>query len=581
MDRGRRHSRGTGTYIACFTLLCALLVVLVPGAAAAVSRSAHGLPPASPQDPSRVHASAGATGTIALLDWQRVAGVSGYRIWRSMRRGGGFEPVGSSAVPEFRDASGIPGRTYFYRVTALLPDGNESALSTATGPISVLWNESPHTSSTTGNLCLSCHQLHDAAASDAILRSPRPSAPPSEVAICESCHDGQGALSNVESGPEDSFALASGHRIEEAGRGADSTNECSSCHSPHADPRKRPGMYRKHINGKTLAGGNSWCAACHDDADSWFKGYPAAGSTRRDAKGYPTAGTYPGPSVYADPAKNAHAALDAGPGRPKGDCLLCHAAHRGPNAYDGLLLTFRPTSASTLASDVAEGTYAEACLQCHAGQKEWSSAGAADVARYVTRQATDATYAGHRILTAGGTLPVGAPIPCYDCHNPHGSARGNAAMISDELGQRLSTASAERVREFCMLCHSSSDGLVRDSAASAYVAAGTRTFEGLRRDGTGGNALRLRSATGAAHASSDAQSCYDCHGDDYRTGGGNVHAPHARKGSGVTVMPAPSSPGVQPGTEKTATVPPHKDDAPGPSRAGTVADITAPPESKR
>jgi len=113
------------------------------------------------------------------------------------------------------------------------------------------------------------------------------------------------------------------------------------------------------------------------------------------------------------------------------------------------------------------------------------------------------------------------------------------------------------------------------------VAVGTRTFEGLRRDGTGGNALRLRSATGAAHASSDTRSCYDCHGDDYRTGRGNVHAPRAGKGSGVTVMPAPSSPGVQPGTEKTATVPPHKADASGHTRGGADARIAAPAESKR
>jgi len=72
------------------------------------------------------------------------------------------------------------------------------------------------------------------------------------------------------------------------------------------------------------------------------------------------------------------------------------------------------------------------------------------------------------------------------------------------------------------------------------VAVGTRTFEGLRRDGTGGNALRLRSTTGAAHASSDTRSCYDCHGDDYRTGRGNVQ--HRARGRGRASRSCPRHP---------------------------------------
>jgi hypothetical protein len=88
-------------------------------------------------------------------------------------------------------------------------------------------------------------------------------------------------------------------------------------------------------------------------------GYPAAGSVVRDASGYPVLGTYPGPTVYARTAGSGHAGISGTAGGPKGDCLLCHAAHRGPNRYDGLLMQFRPTSASTLASDQARGTNAE------------------------------------------------------------------------------------------------------------------------------------------------------------------------------------------------------------------------------
>lgn len=537
-------------------LAAALLLVLVtPALAAPATASLQGSPPG----PGAVHASPGATGTVAKLGWRRVAGVSGYRIWRSTRPNGGFEPIGSSSAPEFRDASGLPGRAYFYGVTALLPDGAESALSTPTPAVRATWNESPHSSSTSGDLCLTCHQLHDADTAADVLGSPGVGPAPGEVAICESCHDGQGARSNVKDGPVDSFALASGHRVEEVTRGGDLTNECSSCHSPHADPRERPGMYRKVIDGRKVAGGNSWCAACHDDGASWAKDYPAPSSPVRDASGYPTFGTYPGPSVYADPAKNAHSALPAGPDGPKGDCLLCHAAHRGPNAYDGLVATFRPTTTSTLASDQADGTYAALCLGCHGGQADWVSAGAGDIARYVTQPATATAYAGHRILTAGGTLPVGAPIPCYDCHNPHGSARGNAHEISDELGQGLTTDSAAGVRAFCLTCHSSADGLVWDSVEAAYVPAGTRQFEGLSRDGSGGNDLRLGSSSDAGHDAADGRSCYECHGNDYTGGAGNAHAPNAGKPAAAASAPPEAAPAtVQGAREKTVTVIPDE-----------------------
>lgn len=467
--------------------------------------------------PGDVQVHAGSDGTVAVLGWSPSEGASGYRIWRSIRTNLAFEPVGSTSATGFEDASGVPGRMYFYRVTAMLPSGEESSQSTTTAGVTAGWNESPHaTYGKKGNLCLTCHALH---------RDPESDALGGEVAICESCHDGQGARSNVKDGPEDSFALASGHRVEEATRSADLTNECSSCHSPHADPLKRVGLYRTKIAGRTVAGGNEWCAACHDDANSWSPGYPSLSSPKRDSAGYPVLGTYPGPTVYADPEKSGHAGIDAGPGRPKGDCLLCHAAHRGPNAYDGLLSNFAPSSASSVATDQATGRYAQLCLGCHGGQKEWTAQGAADIQRYVTRR-TAAGYEGHSVVTSGGTLPVGAPVPCYDCHDPHGSSRGNSSMISDALGRDLSTSNASGVRAFCLTCHSTSDGKVWDSDAGKYADAGESVYEGLRRDGSGGNLLHLRDESSSAHAASDGDSCYDCHGGSYSSGADyNVHAP--------------------------------------------------------
>ena len=54
-------------------------------------------------------------------------------------------------------------------------------------------------------------------------------------------------------------------------------------------------------------------------------------------------------------------------------------------------------------------------------------------------------------------LPVGAPIPCYECHAPHGSARGNSSLIADTLGADLGTDAAAAVRTFCFTCHTTAD----------------------------------------------------------------------------------------------------------------------------
>ncbi len=122
-----------------------------------------------------------------------------------------------------------------------------------------------------------------------------------------------------------------------------------------------------------------------------------------------------------------------------------------------------------------------------------------------------------------GSLPVGAPLPCYECHNPHGSERGNGSLISDALGAGLDTSTTAGVRTFCFTCHTTSDTLSGWSSQTATYTAvsATDTVVGLRRDGGvggGANVLHLPT-TVAAHAQGDAVSCYDCHGNSYAPGG--------------------------------------------------------------
>ena len=145
--------------------------------------------------------------------------------------------------------------------------------------------------------------------------------------------------------------------------------------------------------------------------------------------------------------------------------------------------------------------------------------------RYATASVTPA---GHSIVTSGGTLPVGAPLPCFECHNPHGSKRDNTALITDERGASLTTTSAAGVREFCFTCHSTSDTVSGwDSASATYTAVSSADkVVGLPRDG---GVLLLPAHDG--HAQADTASCYDCHGASYAAGGRTCTTPASRSPS--------------------------------------------------
>ena len=375
-----------------------------------------------------------------------------------------------------------------------------------------------------------------------------------QSALCFTCHDGSSA-SNTKTGML-SFAAASGHALEERGPDAvdaDLTDSCASCHYPHNDWTRVPRLPQASINGAPVDGpDNSWCFACHDDAQSWYASatetpYPQLSAPVRGGDGYPETGTFPGPSVYLNPGVNAHALIPASvlPGvaqpsreatRVTGDCLYCHAAHRGVSERDGLVETFGPSTLESVASDRHEGGYAAVCFRCHASpaDAEIVFATAADIKSLALAEDDDpSALNGHRIRTAGGDLPVGAPLPCYECHNPHGSTRGNARMIADTLGGNLDPSTDEGMRRFCFTCHSSYDtdpGTGRpygwDSEANggaggyvpvpvgSKVAGLSRTASATAKE----NKVRLWRANGHDH--DDTQDCLQCHGNVHRPMGG-------------------------------------------------------------
>lgn len=416
---------------------------------------------------------------------------------------------------------------------------------------------SPYTNET--KVCAECHKPHQASGRS-ILRGRGDLTDGFDgVKFCFGCHDGTVAV-NVKTGLSNaSFDGESGHALEArtwSRAGGDLTDACSSCHAPHEDIAKRPRIPVRSID-VTMPGGsvqermvtgadNTWCFACHDDEDSWYRSlgkgpYPSLSSPSRDASGYPVLGAYPGKTVYADPAKNAHTNIPAGSmadwaiagreaTRVAGDCLWCHSGHRGKNKYDGLLDTFGPSSAE--ASDTVDGRYAAMCFWCHAPD------GLVEAPDIKTAVTGDPAESGHTVGTVGGTYPKNSPLPCYECHNPHGSSRGNKVNISDALGQNLDPrdpsdpanvgASVEKVRQFCFSCHVTYDADAAtgrpwawDSLSGAYVPVSqSDKVAGLVRNAAiGANALRLPMADGHQKADT-ARSCYECHGDVHRPMGG-------------------------------------------------------------
>jgi len=388
---------------------------------------------------------------------------------------------------------------------------------------------SPHVSATaTSSSCRACHRVHNAPANSTILGAADESG--SITSSCLACHDGSNAdASNVVDGSSDSFGQPSGHTLDANSPGTADVNGCATCHYAHGASSVERRIPAKQINGVAVSSaGNQTCSACHATNADWFgPGYPAMSDPTRDATGYPVAGTWPGKASY-ESTSNAHRLIPestrtVGVSEPirreQGDCTYCHGAHGGTNEYDGLKATYTVPTQATLASDTADGSYAALCFTCHGGDRP---AGFATTPIDIKSFATAGGSGGHSIVTSGGTLPVGSPLPCFECHNPHGSTRQNSSLLSDERGASLATTNAADVRAFCFTCHTTSDGAAGwDSETATYTAVpGSAKVVGISRHA---GALRLPAI--AAHEQATPASCYKCHGNSYAAGGSNVHDP--------------------------------------------------------
>ena len=308
---------------------------------------------------------------------------------------------------------------------------------------------------------------------------------------------------------------------------------CETCHELHGSSDSARRIPARKVNGKSVASaGPELCFACHTDnatgsarlsldlgSDPRCHGVPDRRNLARP--GRLRVLDQRAPADAGDHAESVSRRADSARG---GRLPLLPRRASGRNAYDGLLATFAPPTASTLASDQAKGTYAALCFGCHGGVSRRVLDATVDIKQFATRRMRRRDTGSRR---RAGTLPVGAPLPCYECHNPHGSARDNGSLISDALGAGLETSSSAGVRRFCFSCHTTRTrpwmGQRGGDATPPCDLHGSWTSPG-RRYRRRANALHLPTGI-VGHTQGSSSSCYDCHGDTYAAGGNNVHDP--------------------------------------------------------
>jgi hypothetical protein len=196
-----------------------------------------------------------------------------------------------------------------------------------------------------------------------------------------------------------------------------------------------------------------------------------------------------------------------------GSCDNCHTVHGSNAPHDMLDTTYRGITGSQ--NGMEAGNY-YLCLSCH---NQNGPIGMSDssrfIADYYNRSMNPSGRSGHGIESHGGYVDAGTRLPCFDCHNPHGSQGfgrqgANRYLLSDQrsgwYGLTDIKTDNSQVRRFCFGCHPSSDGQ------------GGGTVEGIT--------LSPLPNDVSAHAFGDSTHCYNCHGRDYTSSSGhNVHNP--------------------------------------------------------
>ncbi|MBI5867724.1 MAG: hypothetical protein HZB43_05450 [candidate division Zixibacteria bacterium] len=247
-----------------------------------------------------------------------------------------------------------------------------------------------------------------------------------------------------------------------------------------------------------------------------YHGYFEANSGGQRTPGVENRVRWPGRTIWENLTYSKHYSSPNMPrldGTGHGACLNCHEPHNGAGPYDQLVKAYGPISGSGI--NAAPSQY-DMCFQCHGPNGPGSLPPTSrSIANYYSRTNTGSARAGHAILTTRGAVKAGDRLPCYDCHNPHGSTGSNnqnpnGFLLSDErpgwYGLTDIRNNAAQVRRFCTGCHAYADQTTTSIPVEGIIAKKLPNFE--------------------PHRSYDIQHCMNGHGNDYSDPRGfNVHNP--------------------------------------------------------
>ena len=307
---------------------------------------------------------------------------------------------------------------------------------------------------------------------------------------------------------------------------------CAQCHTAHPEGALSPyGLFQENSNRLCFVASSGGCHA--DRPAGATSGYPAQESDRMPAgssdpgyfeynnggikiPGAPNLVRWPGQIIWENVQYSTHFSDPDMPTKDafgNGACDNCHNIHGGASLHDMLDTTYSGITGSQSGFSPQNYTL---CLSCHningpSGMNETSKM----IAYSYDRSVNPGARSGHGISTGGGYVPSGARLPCYDCHNPHGSVGNgelgaNDFLLSDQRPgwDNLTDIKNDnlQVRRFCFGCHVSSDGM------------GGGPVEGIT--------LSPLPNTVSAHQRNGTDHCYNCHGKNYSTpDGNNVHNP--------------------------------------------------------
>lgn len=282
---------------------------------------------------------------------------------------------------------------------------------------------------------------------------------------CKASHRPKGYLRNPYAGPalncaachdQNEFDKNSAHPIIYAGTSSGKKVSCDTCHEPDhtkhtgSNPYglKNPVAWTDPVSGTAVTPDpvsvpnfatteyRDWCFTCHgttrhitEDYQANFTGKPHASLSRSNSKYGTTAD-----GVSKD--------------QP---CLVCHEHHASTNVRL-LRRDIDTTDTHAIDADTDVGKV-NACLDCHDGYPAKQ-----DIRKLYYAE----TSAGHFIKSVDSTKK----LLCTECHSPHGTTNAKYLWDRDKYGTLQfagtawptnKTGSSFNVREFCLVCHPTSD----------------------------------------------------------------------------------------------------------------------------